>query len=134
VSRIAGSHPGSQQSQILSDTTPRPASIGAAKRHVRPHLASSGDGSSVAFWTAGRGANPARCETSAGRSSSAADGTALLGNCPEQTRAVAARIWDRTPSSESSMQQVNQLGMMFARLDCTPRWRAGVTANERKTV
>src|SRR6266851_3297170 len=53
----------------------------------------------------------------------AADGAELLGNDPEQARATAARIWDRTPSSESAVQQANQLGMVFARLDCTPRWR-----------
>jgi len=53
----------------------------------------------------------------------AADGAELLGNDPEQARATAARIWDRTPSSEPSVQQANQLGMVFARLDCTPRWR-----------
>src|SRR6266700_2313850 len=53
----------------------------------------------------------------------AANGAELLGNDPEQARATAARIWDRTPSSEPSVQQANQLGMVFARLDCTPRWR-----------
>ena len=53
----------------------------------------------------------------------AADGAELLGNDPEQARATAARIWDRTPSSEPSVQQANQLGMVFARLDCAPRWR-----------
>jgi pimeloyl-ACP methyl ester carboxylesterase len=53
----------------------------------------------------------------------AADGVELLGNDPEQARATAARIWDRTPSSEPSVQQANQLGMVFARLDCAPRWR-----------
>lgn len=52
-----------------------------------------------------------------------ADGAALLGNDPEQARATAARIWDRTPSSEPSVQQANQLGMVFARLNCAPRWR-----------
>src|SRR5215469_9121878 len=52
---------------------------------------------------------------------------ALLGNDPEQARATAARIWDRTPSSEPSVQQANQLGMVFARLDCTPRWRERLT-------
>src|SRR6266487_1467148 len=46
----------------------------------------------------------------------AADGAELLGNDPEQARATAARIWDRTPSSEPSVQQANQLGMVFARL------------------
>ena len=53
----------------------------------------------------------------------AADRAGLLGNDPEQARATAARIWDRTPSSEPSVQQANQLGMVFARLDCAPRWR-----------
>ena len=47
VSRIVGSQPGSQQSQILSDTRPRPASIGAARWHVRLHLEPSGDAQSV---------------------------------------------------------------------------------------
>ena len=53
----------------------------------------------------------------------AADRAKLLGNDPEQARATAARIWDRTPSSEPPVQQANQLGMVFARLDCAPRWR-----------
>lgn len=53
----------------------------------------------------------------------AADGAELLGNDPEQARATAARIWDRTPSGEPSVQQANQLGMVFGRLDCAPRWR-----------
>jgi pimeloyl-ACP methyl ester carboxylesterase len=52
-----------------------------------------------------------------------ADGAEPLGNDPEQAHAIAARIWDRTPSSEPSVHQANQLGMVFARLDCTPRWR-----------
>ncbi|WP_410656978.1 alpha/beta fold hydrolase [Amycolatopsis sp. lyj-112] len=53
----------------------------------------------------------------------AADGAELLGNDPEQARATAARIWDRTPSTEPAVQQANQLGMVFSRLDCAPRWR-----------
>ena len=36
---------------------------------------------------------------------------------------TAARIWDHAWSSEPSVQQANQLGMVFARLDCAPRWR-----------
>jgi pimeloyl-ACP methyl ester carboxylesterase len=47
----------------------------------------------------------------------------LLGNDPKQARATAERIWDRTPSSEPSVHQANQLGTVFARLDCAPRWR-----------
>ncbi|WP_406293599.1 alpha/beta fold hydrolase [Embleya sp. NBC_00888] len=53
----------------------------------------------------------------------AADGAELLGNDPEQVRTTAARIWDRTPSTEPAVQQANQLAMVFARLDCAPRWR-----------
>jgi pimeloyl-ACP methyl ester carboxylesterase len=52
-----------------------------------------------------------------------ADGAALLGDDAEQARATAARIWDRTPSSEPSAHEANQLGTVFARLDCSPRWR-----------
>lgn len=53
----------------------------------------------------------------------AADGAALLGNDPAQAWRTAARIWDRTPSTVAAVQQANQLGTVFARLDCTPRWR-----------
>ena len=54
---------------------------------------------------------------------SAAQRAELLGNDPEQAHAIAARIWDRTPSTEPAVHQANQLGMVFARLDCAPRWR-----------
>ncbi|HEX3932800.1 MAG TPA: alpha/beta hydrolase [Nocardioides sp.] len=53
----------------------------------------------------------------------AADGAEGLGNDPEQARRTAARIWDRTPSRDSSVHQANQLALSFARLDCAPRWR-----------
>ncbi len=53
----------------------------------------------------------------------AADGAVLLGDDPEQARMTAARIWDRTPSSASSVHEANQLAMVFARIDCAPRWR-----------
>ena len=53
----------------------------------------------------------------------AAEGAELLGNDPEQARATAAGIWDRTPSTDAPVQQANQLGMVFARLNCKPRWR-----------
>lgn len=39
------------------------------------------------------------------------------------TRAIAERVFDRTPNTESAFQMANQLRMVFARLDCTPRWR-----------
>jgi pimeloyl-ACP methyl ester carboxylesterase len=53
----------------------------------------------------------------------AAEGAEILGNDPEAARATAARIWDRTPSTGDVVQMANQLGTVFARLDCTPRWR-----------
>ena len=60
----------------------------------------------------------------------AAEGASLLRNDPEQARAAAGRIWDRTPSTDPAVHMANQLGTVFARLDCAPRWRerlAGLT-------
>ncbi|MGO4616263.1 alpha/beta fold hydrolase [Nocardia sp. 2YAB30] len=53
----------------------------------------------------------------------AAQGAEPMGNDPQQARATAARIWDRTPSSDPAVHQANQLGMVFSRIDCAPRWR-----------
>ena len=53
----------------------------------------------------------------------AAAGAEILGNDPVAARATAARIFDRTPSTEPAIQLANQLGMVFSTLDCTPRWR-----------
>ncbi|WP_435770625.1 alpha/beta fold hydrolase [Nocardioides sp. SYSU DS0651] len=53
----------------------------------------------------------------------AAEGARLLGDDPSQAAAVAGRIWDRTPSDEPVVHLANQLGTVFARLDCAPRWR-----------
>lgn len=53
----------------------------------------------------------------------AAAGAPLLGNDPEQARETATRIWDRTPSPEPAVHEANQLGMVFSRLGCKPRWR-----------
>lgn len=53
----------------------------------------------------------------------AAAGAAVLGDDPVAARATAARIWDRTPGLDPEVQLANQLGMVFSRLDCTPRWR-----------
>lgn len=53
----------------------------------------------------------------------AADGATLLGNDPDQARALAGRIWDRTPTQETAVHEANQLGIVFSRLDCSPRWR-----------
>lgn len=53
----------------------------------------------------------------------AAAGAEILGDDPVAARAVAARIWDRTPGTAPPVQLANQLGLVFSRLDCTPRWR-----------
>ncbi|GAA2952197.1 alpha/beta fold hydrolase [Streptomyces erythrogriseus] len=53
----------------------------------------------------------------------AAAGAEILGDDPVAAREVAARIWDRTPGTAPAVQMANQLGMVFSRLDCAPRWR-----------
>lgn len=53
----------------------------------------------------------------------AAAGAEILGDDPGAARAVAGRIWDRTPGTAPPVQLANHLGMVFSRLDCTPRWR-----------
>ncbi|MGV1009143.1 MAG: alpha/beta hydrolase [Dermatophilaceae bacterium] len=50
-------------------------------------------------------------------------GAQILGDDPIAARASAERKWDRTPGTEPAVQMANQLGMVFAKLDCTPRWR-----------
>ncbi|MGW4530721.1 alpha/beta fold hydrolase [Nocardia sp. NPDC004340] len=51
-------------------------------------------------------------------------GAELMSNDPEAARTTATRIWDRTPSNDPAVHQANQLGMAFARIDCSPRWRS----------
>ncbi|MDN3241770.1 alpha/beta fold hydrolase [Glycomyces tritici] len=53
----------------------------------------------------------------------AAVGAAILGDDPDAARANAERVFDRTPGTEPAVQLANQLGTVFAKLDCTPRWR-----------
>ena len=53
----------------------------------------------------------------------AAAGAKILGDDPSVARASAGRKWDRTPGTEPAVQMANQLGMVFAKLDCNPRWR-----------
>jgi pimeloyl-ACP methyl ester carboxylesterase len=53
----------------------------------------------------------------------AAVGAETRGDDPTAARSVAARIWERTPDTAAAVQAANQLGMVFSRLDCTPRWR-----------
>ena len=53
----------------------------------------------------------------------AAQGAEILGEDPAAARATAGRKWDRTPGIEPAVQMANQLGMVFGKLDCEPRWR-----------
>ncbi len=43
ANEIPGSQVGSQRRQIVGDAGPRPATVGAAERHIRPYPATSGD-------------------------------------------------------------------------------------------
>jgi pimeloyl-ACP methyl ester carboxylesterase len=47
----------------------------------------------------------------------------IRGDDPAAARAIAERIWDRTPGTQPAVQMANQMGMVFAKLDCKPRWR-----------
>ena len=53
----------------------------------------------------------------------AAAGAENLGDDPDAARATAERIWDRTPGTEPAVQMANQMGMVFSKLNCKPRWR-----------
>src|ERR671935_429171 len=50
-------------------------------------------------------------------------GAEIRGDDPAAAGAIAGRIWDRTPGTEPAVQMANQLGLVFAKLDCRPRWR-----------
>lgn len=52
----------------------------------------------------------------------AAVGAEALGDDPVAASALAGRVWDRTSSTAAPVQMAH-LGTVFARLDCTPRWR-----------
>src|SRR6266487_4262879 len=47
---------------------------------------------------------------------------------------IAARIWDRTPGTAPPTQMANQLGMVFAKLNCKPRWRERLPEIEVPTL
>lgn len=53
----------------------------------------------------------------------AAGAAVILGNDPTTGGSLAGRIWDRTRPAEPARHLADQLGTVFARLDCTPRWR-----------
>ena len=47
----------------------------------------------------------------------------IRGDDPVAARAIAARVWDRTPGTAPRVQMANQMGLVFAKLECKPRWR-----------
>jgi pimeloyl-ACP methyl ester carboxylesterase len=47
----------------------------------------------------------------------------IRGDNPVAARAIGARIWDRTPGTAPPVQMANQLGLVFSKLECKPRWR-----------
>jgi pimeloyl-ACP methyl ester carboxylesterase len=47
----------------------------------------------------------------------------ILGDDPAAARETAERIWHRTPGTEPAVHMANQMGLLFFKLDCTPRWR-----------
>lgn len=53
----------------------------------------------------------------------AAASAEILGDDPVAARAIAARIWDRTPGTAPPVQMANQMGMVVSTLDCKSRWR-----------
>ncbi len=64
----------------------------------------------------------------------AAAGAEIRGDDPLAARSTAARIWDRTPGTAPPVQLANQLGLVFSRLDCTPRWRERLPEIEVPTL
>jgi pimeloyl-ACP methyl ester carboxylesterase len=53
----------------------------------------------------------------------AAASAEILGDDPVAARATAERVWDRTPGTDPAVQMANQMGLVFSKLDCRPRWR-----------
>ena len=64
----------------------------------------------------------------------AAAGAEILGDDPVAAHAIAARIWDRTPGTAPPVQMANQMGMVFSKLDCKPRWRERLPKIEIPTL
>lgn len=52
-----------------------------------------------------------------------AEGSQILGNDHQTAKVLAGRIWDRTAGSTPEVHMANQIGIVFSKLDCTPRWR-----------
>lgn len=64
----------------------------------------------------------------------AAAGAEILGNDPVAARAIAARIWDRMPGTAPPVRMANQMGTVFSKLDCKPRWRERLPEIEVPTL
>jgi len=64
----------------------------------------------------------------------AAASAEVLGNDPVAARVIAGRIWDRTPGADGPVQMANQIGMVFSKLDCQPRWRERLPEIEIPTL
>lgn len=47
----------------------------------------------------------------------------IRGDDPVAARAIDACIWDRTPGTAPPTQKADQLGVVFSKVDCGPRWR-----------
>jgi pimeloyl-ACP methyl ester carboxylesterase len=58
----------------------------------------------------------------------------ILGDDPVAGRAMATRIWDRTPGIEPPVHMANQMGLVFSKLDCNPRWRERLPEIEVPTL
>jgi pimeloyl-ACP methyl ester carboxylesterase len=58
----------------------------------------------------------------------------ILGDDPIDARAIAARIWDRTPGTASPVQMANQMSTVFSKLNCKPRWRERLPELEVPTL
>jgi pimeloyl-ACP methyl ester carboxylesterase len=58
----------------------------------------------------------------------------ILGDDPIAARAIAARIWDRTPGTAPPIQMANQMSTVFAKLNCKPRWRKRLPEIEVPTL
>jgi pimeloyl-ACP methyl ester carboxylesterase len=58
----------------------------------------------------------------------------IVGDDPVAGRAMAARIWDRTPGIEPPVHMANQVGLVFSKLDCNPRWRERLPEIEVPTL
>lgn len=52
-----------------------------------------------------------------------AEGARIIGDDPGEAHEVAARVWERTQDADPETHLADQLGLVFSRLDCRPRWR-----------